>query len=210
MDEFKDIITEEKEELSGEEKAVRAAELFTPRQEKVSEAKPWYKELYEWAQSIAFAVIFALLINQFLFALVQVEGDSMLPTLHNKERLVVTKLFYEPDHEDIVVVKSRELGKFIIKRIIAVPGDVLDIRPQTGQVLLNGEELSEPYILEKLHSGGHIHDYPITVPEGYVFVMGDNRNNSHDSRTLGLIRFEDVVGKASLRIMPFSRFGGLD
>ena len=134
----------------------------------------------------------------------------MLPTLQDKERLVVTKLFYEPDREDIVVVKSRELGKFIIKRVIAIPGDELDIRPQTGQVFLNGKELNEPYILERLHSGGHIHDYPITVPEDYVFVMGDNRNNSHDSRSLGLIRYEDVVGKASFRIMPFSRFGALD
>ena len=155
------------------------------------------------------AVVVALLINQFVFAMVQVEGESMLPTLEHKERLVITKLFYRPEPKDIVVVKSHALGKHIIKRVIAVPGDVIDIHPKTGDVLINGEIINEPYIKEKLRSGGSANEYPLQVPEDYVFVMGDNRNNSQDSRSLGLISFKDIVGKASLRVMPFSRFGTL-
>ncbi len=214
MDDMKDINTATPEAPAVSEKKCIDAEIFDMSVRENVESEPpkknnWFKELYEWAQAIAVAMVLALLINQFLFALVQVEGSSMLPTLQSKERLVVTKLFYKPKEKDIVVVKSRELGKFIIKRVIAVPGDVLDIRPETGNVIVNGEVLDEPYILEKLRSGGSANAYPLTVPEGYVFVMGDNRNNSQDSRNLGLVAYEDVVGRASLRIAPFSRFGGL-
>ena len=169
----------------------------------------WLRELYEWVQAIAVAVVLALVINQFVFAMVQVEGGSMLPTLESKERLVVTKLFYQPKAKDIVVIKSHVLGKHIIKRIIALPGDTIDLHPETGDVLVNGQLLDEPYIKEKLHSAGTVYNYPIEIPEGYVFVMGDNRNNSQDSRMLGLVAFEDIVGRASLRITPFSKFGTL-
>ncbi len=212
MDEFKNINPEETEEqVSCSQEEIKAAELFTvlPEEDEAPKKNPWYRELYEWAQSITIAVVIALLINQFLFALVQVEGDSMLPTLHDKEKLVVTKLFYEPEHQDIVVVKSKALGKFIIKRVIAVPGDVLDIDQNTGHVYVNGALLDEPYIAEKLRNDGGMYQYPITIPEDYVFVMGDNRNHSNDSRMLGLVAFDDVVGRASLRLTPFSRFGGL-
>ena len=151
----------------------------------------------------------ALIINQFFFAMVQVEGESMLPTLQSKDRLVVTKLFYQPKAKDIVVIKSHALGKHIIKRVIAMPGDTIDIHQETGDVLINGEVINEPYIKEKLLNAGNAQKYPLVVPENYVFVMGDNRNNSQDSRNLGLIAFEDIVGRASLRVMPFSQFGGL-
>lgn len=177
--------------------------------EKENEKESRLKELYEWVQAIAVAVVLALIINQFVFAMVQVSGSSMVPTLHDKERLVITKLFYQPKAKDIVVIKSYALGKHIIKRVIAVPGDTVDIHPDTGDVLVNGEVLDEPYIQEKLRSAGHALSYPFEVPEGYVFVMGDNRNNSQDSRSLGLIAYEDVVGRAALRVTPFSSFGTL-
>jgi len=93
--------------------------------------------------------------------------------------------------------------------VIAVPGDVIDLDAQTGDVMVNGEVQNEPYIKEKLRGIGTKNQYPLEIPEGYVFVMGDNRNNSQDSRNLGLIAFEDVVGRASLRILPLSRFGTL-
>jgi len=169
---------------------------------------PWLRELYEWTQAIAVAVVLALLINQFIFAMVQVEGSSMVPTLQDKERLVITKLFYQPKAKDIVVVKSHALGKHIIKRVIAVPGDVIELR-ENGDVLINGEVIEEPYIKEKLRTIGTANEYPLEIPEDYVFVMGDNRNNSQDSRNLGLVAFDDIVGRASLRVLPFSRFGTL-
>ncbi|MBE7010341.1 MAG: signal peptidase I [Ruminococcaceae bacterium] len=177
--------------------------------EEATEKTSWLQEVYEWTQAIAVAVVLALIINQFVFAMVQVEGTSMVPTLQDKERLVITKLFYKPKAKDIVVVKSHALGKHIIKRVIAVPGDVIDLDAQTGDVMVNGEVQNEPYIKEKLRGIGTKNQYPLEIPEGYVFVMGDNRNNSQDSRNLGLIAFEDVVGRASLRILPLSRFGTL-
>lgn len=166
-------------------------------------------EIYDWTKSIAIAMVVALILNQFVFAMVQVEGGSMLPTLESKERLVVTKLFYEPKAGDIVVVKSHTLGKFIIKRVIAVSGDTVELRAEGGDVLVNGEILAEPYIKEKMLNIGSVFDYPTTVPEGYVFVLGDNRNNSLDSRELGMVAKEDVVGRAAIRITPFSKFGSI-
>lgn len=214
MDDIKNINTPQMEtETEKTETSYTDAEVFevSVLEEITEEEKPksFLKEVYEWVQAIAVAMVLALLINQFVFAMVQVEGSSMLPTLESKERLVVTKLFYRPKAKDIVVVKSHQLGKYIIKRVIAVPGDVLDINSATGNVSVNGEIINEPYILEKLRSGGSANSYPLTVPEGFVFVMGDNRNNSQDSRNLGLIAYEDVVGRAALRVMPFSKFGGL-
>ncbi len=209
MDDFKDTTMYNSEESEVKEAMVFDVSVFEEKEEEKKEKNSFLKEAYEWVQAIAVAVVLALLINQFLFAMVQVEGGSMLPTLQSKERLVVTKLFYKPKAQDIVVVKSHALGKHIIKRVIAVPGDVIDIDEATGDVTVNGEVLDEPYILEKLRSGGNVNSYPLEIPEDYVFVMGDNRNNSHDSRTLGLVAFDDVVGRASLRILPFSRFGTL-
>lgn len=214
MDDLKNTnISVEEQSAEDTEKTYTDAEIFevSVRDEIAGEKRQTniFKEIYEWAQAIAVAMVLALVINQFVFAMVQVEGSSMLPTLESKERLVVTKLFYKPKAKDIVVVKSHELGKHIIKRVIAVPGDVIDINGKTGDVSINGKVIDEPYILEKLRSAGNANAYPLTVPEDYVFVMGDNRNNSQDSRNLGLIAYEDVVGRASLRIMPFSKFGGL-
>lgn len=201
------------EETTKEQYIEVPAEIFDIPEEEPETTKKtsgFLKEVLEWSQSIAVAIVLALIINQFFFALVQVEGSSMEPTLQSKQRLVITKLFYEPKAGDIVVVKSHQLGKHIIKRVIAVPGDVLELDAVTGDVTVNGEVLDEPYIKEKLRSVGGANQYPLTIPEDYVFVMGDNRNNSQDSRNLGLISFDDVVGKASLRILPVSEFGFLD
>ncbi len=171
----------------------------------------WLKELYEWTQAIAIAIVVALIINQFFFAIVQVEGDSMLPTLVNKQRLVITKFLYKPEQHDIVIVKSEALGKHIVKRVIAVPGQEIDIDPQTGDVYVDGVMLDEPYIKDKIHPlrVGSKYNYPFVVPEDTVFVMGDNRNNSQDSRSIGVVKFDEIVGKASLRILPLDKFGGL-
>lgn len=192
-------------------------EYMTFEVENYAEEKPaakkmgWLKELYEWTQAIAIAIVVALIINQFLFAIVQVEGDSMLPTLVNKQRLIVTKFLYKPEQHDIVIVKSEALGKHIVKRVIAVPGQKIDINAATGDVYVDGVALNEPYIKEKINPMrvGTKYDYPIVVPEDTVFVMGDNRNNSQDSRSIGVVKFDEIVGKASFRILPLDKFGGL-
>ncbi len=167
------------------------------------------KELYEWTQAIAIAVVLALIINQFFFAIVEVNGSSMEPTLQNAERLFVRKFFYKPDNEDIVIVKSDSIGKYIVKRVIATEGQTLNIDAQTGNVYVDGEVLNEPYIAEKLYSAGTANEFPLTIPKDHVFVMGDNRNNSLDSRSIGVVNESDVIGKASFRIWPIDSIGGL-
>ncbi len=168
-------------------------------------------ELYEWVQSIAVALVVALLINQFLFAIVRVDGASMQPTLLDSERLVITKLFYKPEPNDIVIVKSEVLKKHIVKRVIATEGQEIYIDAKTGDVYVDNVLLDEPFIKEKINPlrVGTKYDYPLVVPEGTVFVMGDNRNNSQDSRSIGVIPLNEIVGKASLRILPLDKFGGL-
>lgn len=170
----------------------------------------WIREVYEWVQAIAIAVVLALVINQFLFSIAQVEGGSMVPTLHGGERLIVSKLFYQPQNGDIVIVKSRGLKKFIVKRVIAVGGQTVDMDARTGDVTVDGKVLNEPYIAEKLHSTGQ-QTYPLKIEDDSIFVMGDNRNNSTDSRSsiVGQVPKSDVVGKAVFRIWPFNKLGGL-
>ena len=212
MDEFKNEKNSFGDESAELQEEIKYAESFVLNED-INEDSPakktWLKELCEWSQAIAFAVVLALIINQFLFAIVQVEGHSMDPTLGHKERLIVSKLFYKPEEKDIVIVKSSALKKYIVKRVIALPGQVIDLDSKTGDVTVDGEILDEPYIKEKLKSTGRAQNYPFTVPENTVFVMGDNRNNSQDSRSIGVIPFDELVGKAVFRIMPFDRFGGL-
>ena len=225
-----------------------------------ADIKNWARELYEWVSSIAVAVVLALVVNTFLFSLVQVDGQSMVPTLNHGERLVVRKIAYEPKTRDVVIIKSGVLDKYIVKRVIALPGD--EVSFDTGlNVSVNGEVLYEPYIASLQVSTGGLYEFPLTVPkrgeaasleviyaemqlnfgknnvqitqgadgiyikgsslvedgkftEGKTtykqdcyFVMGDNRNNSSDSRTLGLIPDEEIMGEAIFRFMPFDKIG---
>ncbi len=167
------------------------------------------KEVYEWVSSIALAVFLALIINQFLFALVQVDGRSMEPTLYHGERLLVRKILYTPEQGDVVIVKSNAIQKNIVKRIIALPGQTIDF-DEDMNVTIDGKVIDEPYIKEKQISYGNMYSFPLTIPEDCYFVMGDNRNNSSDSRTLGLIPEDEIVGESSIRLFPFSRFGMID
>jgi len=151
------------------------------------------------------AVMLALLIHLFLAQATRVEGYSMEPTLHGQERLIVEKLSYRlrtPARGEIVVIHVPGYGdEMLIKRVIGLPGDQVEVRE--GQVYVNGATLQEPYLTSPIYG-----DYPATqVPEQHVFVMGDNRNNSNDSRSFGPIAEDDVVGRAWLRYWPLSEFG---
>lgn len=169
------------------------------------------KEVLEYAESLTVVFAVMLLIFTFIARPATVDGESMLPTLRNGERLVISNLFYEPAPGDIVVLcgeADREEGRNLIKRIIAVSGQTIDIDFETGEVTVDGEVLDEPYILERTHLDEGT-EFPLTVPEGEVFVMGDNRNASRDSRSLsvGTVKEEYIVGRVLFRFFPFDRFG---
>ncbi|MBD2871211.1 signal peptidase I [Paenibacillus arenilitoris] len=170
--------------------------------------KSWTRELREWTVSLAVAVVAALLFQTYIYAQSEVHNVSMQNTLVEGQRLIEDKWSYrlhEPERGDIVVIDGPESDLRLIKRVIALPGDVLDIRH--GDVYLNGEKLEEPYAKGRTFAGSVA--MPYEVEPGQLFVMGDNRENSMDSRTLGPIARDSIEGKAVFRIWPIGRFGTL-
>jgi len=173
------------------------------------DAANWRKEAVDWAKALVVAGVLVVVIRMFLFSPYIVDGPSMQPNFHTAERIIVNKILYdirEPERGEVVVFHSG-FGADYIKRVVALPGETVEVRGDT--VLINGEKLAEPYIQEPVDmaaaSGGTYNnkDYPPqTVPEGHVFVMGDNRPNSHDSRDIGFIPFGQIVGRADVVIWP--------
>lgn len=170
--------------------------------------KGFWGIIYEWLDSFVFAVILILLVFVFAVRVVGVNGDSMNPTLNNGDWLTVSAINTDFNRGDIVVItQPNALNEPLIKRIIAVGGDTVDIDFNTNEVIVNGEVLDEPYINAPTASRGDF-SRPIRIPEGYVFVMGDNRNNSLDSRfnDIGIIDERYILGVANLRLYPFSEW----
>ena len=164
------------------------------------------EEIKDWVVSIVVAVALAMFIRTFIVELYVVDGPSMRPTLESEERLVVNKFIYRfrtPEKGEVLVFQyPRDPSRDFIKRVIATPGDTVEIRE--GRVLVNDQILTEDYILEKTRS-----EYPkSTVPEGRIFVMGDNRNNSEDSRfaDVGFVPYDLIKGKALLVFWPISQY----
>ena len=181
------------------------------QQEKTKKKKSSLRETVEYAESLAVVFVVMLLIFTFIARPATVDGESMMPTLQNGERLLISNLFYEPTAGDIVVLcgeADREEGKNLIKRIIATEGQTIDIDFEAGEVYVDGQKLDEPYILEPTYLDEGT-EFPLTVPEGEIFVMGDNRNGSRDSRslTVGTVKEEYIVGRVLFRFFPFDRFG---
>lgn len=183
--------------------------------------KSLVREAFDWVVSIASAILIVALLNMFVFVQVNVSGSSMDPTLKNKDRLIAVRLMYEPEVGDIVVVQpylteGTVKGKLMfnrilyIKRVIAVGGQTIDLRK--GRVYIDGEVLSEPYLSDEVKTYTQSMEMPVTIPEGHVFVMGDNRQWSKDSRdkSVGILREEQVVGKAVFRLFPFDKFGVIE
>jgi len=175
-----------------------------------------FQEIYEWVKSLFIAGVLAFLIHTFLFAVVIVSGSSMEPTLHNNERLIMNKIIYKihlPERGDIIVFHATENEDYI-KRVIGLPGETIEFR--NDQLYINGKVHNEPYLdIEKKEweSKGILltTNYgPITVPKDSVFLLGDNRNNSRDSREIGSISLSRVVGKANIVIWPLSRISFLN
>lgn len=205
------------------------------------------KEIREWVFSIAFALVLVALIKGFLFDFIVVDGRSMQTTLMHGDRLILTKLGYEPQKGDIVVLdanykvreayiayqketKGEDFGWFdefklrhfiweqkkygiaplhYVKRVIALEGDVIDINNYANVVFVNGKKIDEPYLGDvRTYRGSEI-AFPYEVGEDHAFVMGDNREDSRDSRFLapGAIPYEAILGKATFRFWPFNAIG---
>ena len=171
----------------------------------VREKKSLWQIVYEWMDSFVFSIILILIVFVFGFRVVGVDGESMLPTLNNGDWLTVKAINTTIERGDIVVITQPNItNEPLIKRVIAVGGDTLDINFMTGEVKVNGKVIDEPYINAPTNNPGDF-DKPIRIPEGYVFVMGDNRNESLDSRfsTIGVIDERYILGVVNARLFPF-------
>lgn len=168
-------------------------------------------EAFFWAQALAFALAALVFVNTFFFRLSAVHGESMCDTLYPGNQLILQVAGYDqPRRGDIVVCTSDAFdGEALVKRVIAVAGDTVDISPQ-GYMVVNGEELYEPYAAEPIRAEKRgDQSYPLTVEAGHIFVVGDNRNHSSDSRTMmvGQIAQKRVIGRALFRIWPLTQIG---
>ena len=165
--------------------------------------------LIEWYEALVSALAVMVLLFSFFFRIIQVDGGSMNPTLWDGDKLIVWGAGYVPQRGDVVIVDDyTSYGRPLVKRIIAMGGDTVAIDYDEGTVTVNGETLEEPYIAEPTFLGYDV-TFPYTVPEGQLFLMGDNRNASLDSRSssIGCIAEEDILGKVLLCFLPFEDAG---
>ncbi len=188
---------------------------------KLKETKTFWGELYEWIDTAVITVMCILLAFTFLFRQVMIDGGSMEPTLKNEERVIVSDVFYTPEYGDIVVISSEVYDNVpIIKRVIATEGqwvEIFDGVVYVGDTVDTmkpvGEEFVGDIYTESVMAGGAYgyHEYPLQVPENHVFVLGDNRSVSLDSRTttVGLIDERQILGKALYRVYPFDKIGSI-
>lgn len=171
-----------------------------------TEYKPsrWLTTTFEWLSAAIVALVLIVLVFAVLFRMVTVDGQSMEPNLHHGDRLMISNFAYTPDYGDIVIVR-REHNTPLIKRVIGLPGDVIQIDNDKGVVIRNHEELVEPYIqsgITKQRANASGLSQGLVVPEGHVYVLGDNRGNSHDSRVDGPYSMENLVGRVLFRLTP--------
>jgi signal peptidase I len=172
----------------------------------VEEKNP--NEAWEWTKALGIAILIAVSIRVLLFAPIVVDGVSMIPTLEDREKLIVNKAIFfisEPKRGDIIVFHATE-DKNWIKRVIGEPGDTVEVRDDT--LYINDEKVDEPYldVSKTLASGILTNDFYAEVPEDHIFVMGDNRQNSKDSRIIGPIPIDSVFGRAEFVFWPITGF----
>ena len=175
-------------------------------QDAASQKKEEGRDLYEWVQALVCSVLAVVLLFTFVVRLIGVDGHSMVPTLQDGDRLLVLNSLWDSDYEygDIVVLRKESfLEEPIVKRVIATEGQTVDIDFASGSVYVDGELLEEDYINEPTYVDEGT-QFPLTVPEGSIFVMGDNRNHSSDSRSsdLGTVDTRYVIGKAVFLLFP--------
>ena len=168
--------------------------------------------LFDWIKCVIFAIVIVVFCLTFCFRLVEVDGTSMMDTLTHHDKVIVTDMFYTPHNNDIIVIShGSNYNQPIIKRVIAVAGQAIKLDYDNNKIYVDGIELKEDYIKDGETFGQAEGDNPIpaVVPEGKIFVMGDHRHVSLDSRSskIGLIDVKDVIGKAQLVVFPFNHFG---
>ncbi len=213
MDESKGLKEVDEKDI---EKAAAAAPEDLKEPPKVNVAD----EVLDWLESFVFAMFIVILVFTFVFRIVLVQGDSMNSTLTNGDRLIISHLNYTPKRDDIVVVEAKTdyFHKTIIKRVIGIGGDTVRINYNDNTITVNGSVIKDDHkkevMLDKFQffDGAYLVEdgvYEYKVPEGKIFVMGDNRNNSTDSRRLGFIDNDMVLGKVVLRLFPFGSFGSV-
>ena len=190
--------------------------------EKVSNNPPMVpakgvKTLYEWLEEIVIALTLVILVFTFLFRVVTVTGESMLPNFVEGQKLIVTNLGHSVEQGTVVVI-TNVLNEPIIKRVIATEGQTVDIDYETGTVYVDGKAVDETQfglengITTRPYSTLEAMVFPQTVPEGCVFVLGDNRSVSKDSRytEVGMVDTRHILGEAVFTLYPFDRFGVIE
>ena len=192
------------------------------KEERKNDPRAKMREVIEWLEILSSALIIVVIVFGFIFRVATISGTSMLNTLHNEEMVIITNLFYTPKQGDIVVI-SRNIENSvisesegsgpIIKRVIATENQTVDIDFLQGIVYVDGKALQENYISTPTTTKHDI-EFPVTVPKGHIFVLGDNRGVSLDSRSSnigenGMIDERYVLGHAVYRIFPFKKIGSL-
>ena len=198
-----------------------AEETATEKEEKT----PLSHLIFEWLELFAFSLAAVLIVMTFFFRHSPVSGTSMLPTLNNGDILLISRLEYTPERGDVVIVQSEkdDLRRPLVKRVIALGGDTIRINFETWEIAVNGEVIDEPYIdklpipmevygtaMFLLRVDDELPIYEGTVPEGKLFILGDNRNNSKDSRAIGFVDEREIIGDVRYRLFPLDQAGEVD
>lgn len=180
------------------------------------------RDYLDWIETFSFALCIVVLLFTFVFRVVTVDGQSMEDTLHHNEKLIISDLLYTPKTGDVIITAVPEYygNNPLVKRVIATGGQTVDINFDTWTVYVDGIPLAVDERGNATHEEYVKYDpsrvmirenqtitYPLTVPEGYVFIMGDNRNNSRDSRYFGVVDERNIIGKVYFRMFPFNKMG---
>lgn len=180
--------------------------------------KNFFADMFDWMCSIFSAILCFIIIFALFARVITVDGESMVPTLQDQQRLIVSDMFYTPQYDDIVILYADKLvnessggyGKPIVKRVIGLPGDTIRIDFVKGVVYRNGEQLPDDYTNTPTNLPENFpNNQDVTVEDGKIFVLGDNRNGSKDSRSsdVGQVDMRYIMGKAYLRIWPLNALG---
>ena len=188
-----------------------------PNAPKLTKSEEFRLDLFFWLQTFVIVLAVLILVFTFVGRIITVDGPSMLPTLHDKDILILRSIAYTPKQGDVVVL-TKDFDHYedqpIVKRVIAVGGQRVRIDYGASKVYVDGVALDEPYILEQtmFYPGGDLSIQEMEVPEGHVFVMGDNRNNSSDSRhyELGAIDHRYILGKVVTVLFSPQKWGLID